>query len=68
MLTVAMRRVRKLSDDHVVRNKGDAIEGLKSILKLKPVNAVKINQRLSATSALNNYDNTNSSVHAPSDR
>ena len=65
---MAMSRVRKLSDNHVVGNEEDDIEGLKSILKLKPKNAVKINQRLSAMSILNNHDDANSSVRTLSDR
>ena len=41
--TAATSHVRKLSDGHVVGNKEDDIEGLKSILKLKSKNAVKDN-------------------------
>ena len=36
MLTVAMPRVQKLSDNHVVGNNKDDVEGFKISLKLKP--------------------------------
>ena len=67
-MNVATSRVQKLNDDHVVGNTEDAIEDLKSVLKLKPENVVKMNQMLSAMSVLNNCDDANSSVHVLLDR